>query len=632
MDDSKKKGIEDKLPNSIALAKRVCSAVDEAKSDLEKWFEALKCARDDVGFGGKNADSGTLGFDIVSEVCLAINEAKWIKVECGEVGKRVNQLSQMLKILFFFINSAHTFCYLRPVKCIVAKVKNNFELAMAIVYKWKRRNLVCRRFTNHNATQFRELSHPLDDSINDMEWLVTVYDPQSRAIGSTANKKSATFLVWSCVATLQMGRQMEDRIEAVQFLALIAQETDEYKNIIFEGGVPPLQKLLKENYPPLEAQIIAANALCLLATANLVASIAKHSPELREYDLIRENVIWRLVTLLSSEPSTLKLKISCSKALLMLARESVSNCRTLTETKAMLCLAKLVETEQDELQYNCLMVIREITTIAESNNDFRHSIFKSTSPAAKAVVDELLMVIKEFVDTKLRIPAIKSIGSLAKSFSAEDSQVISPLVARLDNTDQEIAMEAAIALQKFVCTDNHLCWERPKSIIEFYGVPLLMKLLDEDKKLLQPHGLALICYLAKHDSNSNVLITIGALTALQTTGRMVPKEHPDLEELGSDSICELQSNQTDNHEQEGSIKQIITEKSEVALESLQRQELTVYLPKLVNLQDCLGHFPSPFSVVLGFASKFYKAWKWRKAVSGSRVTPNSQKKICYRFF
>ncbi|XVF00593.1 hypothetical protein REPUB_Repub04eG0013900 [Reevesia pubescens] len=71
------------------------------------------------------------------EVCLAINEAKSFKVECGEVGKRVNQLSQMLKILSCFINSAHTSCYLRPVKCIVAKVKNNFELAMAIVYKCK---------------------------------------------------------------------------------------------------------------------------------------------------------------------------------------------------------------------------------------------------------------------------------------------------------------------------------------------------------------------------------------------------------------------------------------------------------------------------------------------------------------
>ncbi|XVF00590.1 hypothetical protein REPUB_Repub04eG0013600 [Reevesia pubescens] len=387
------------------------------------------------------------------EVCLAINEAKSFKVECGEVGKRVNQLSQMLKILICFIYSAHTSFCLKPVKCIVAKVKNNFELVMAIVYKCKRRNLVCRLFTNHKETQFRELSHLLDDSINDMEWLVTVYDPQSRAIGSTANKKSATFLVWSYIATLQMGRQMEDRIEAVQFLALLAQETDEYKNIIFEeGGVPPLQKLLEENYP-LEAQIIAANALCLLASkqeramiimkemvstiinrlsrtsriwdqiqaANLVASIAKHSPELKEYDLIRENVIWRLVTLMSYEPSTLKLKISCSKALLMLAIESVSNCRTLTETKGMLCLAKLVETEQDELQYNCLMIIREITAIAESNNDFRHSTFKSTSPAAKAVVDKLLMVIKEFDDTNLRIPAIKSIGSLARSFSAKDS-------------------------------------------------------------------------------------------------------------------------------------------------------------------------------------------------------------------
>ncbi|XWS67487.1 hypothetical protein CRYUN_Cryun04dG0010800 [Craigia yunnanensis] len=95
----------------------------------------------------------------------------------------------------------------------------------------------------------------------------------------------------------------------------------------------------------------------------------------------------------------------------MLSMGSVSNCRTLTETKGMFCLAKLVETEQDELQYNCLMIIREITAFAESSNDFRHSAFKSTSPDAKAVVDELLRVVKESDDTKLIIPVIKCIGS-----------------------------------------------------------------------------------------------------------------------------------------------------------------------------------------------------------------------------
>lgn len=228
-----------------------------------------------------------------------------------------------------------------------------------------------------------------------------------------------------------------------------------------------------------------------IQASNLVTGIAEHNPELKEYALIRENVIRRLVTLLSPADDTKpnpKLKLSCSRALWMLVQGSISNCKTLTEAKGMLCLAKLLQTEKDELQYNCLIIIREITAIAESNNEFRHSTFKSSSPAAKAVVDELLRVIKEFDNMKLRIPVTKSVGSLARSFSAKECQVISPLVARLGDMDREVAMEASIALQKFICPNNYLFCEHSKSIIESNGVPLLIKLLlyDGDKKLTVP--------------------------------------------------------------------------------------------------------------------------------------------------
>ncbi|XP_022725104.1 ARM REPEAT PROTEIN INTERACTING WITH ABF2-like [Durio zibethinus] len=583
-------------------------------------------------------------WDLISlgeEVCLAVNRAKSFKVECGELEKRVNRLLQMLQTLFCFITSGRTSLYLRPVTSIVAKVKDSFELVRAILYKCKRRSLLSRLFLH------------LDASISDMEWLLIVYNPQnSRATGPIDHKISTTFLVWSCIATVQMGCQLDDRIEATKCLQLLAQENNEYKKIIFEeGGVPPLQKLLKENVP-VEAQITVANALCLLAddqerariimkemittivnrlsrtspmsdqskAANLVASIAEHNPKLKEYVLVRENVIWRLVTLLSSEPSRdnpttnlhkQELKISCSKALWMLARGSVSNCRTLTETKGMFCLAKLVETEQDELQYNCLMIIREITAIAESNNDFRHSAFKSTSPAAKAVVDELLRIIKEFDNTKLRIPALESIGSLARSFSAKETRVISHLVTLLGNSDQEVAMEAAIALQKFVSTDNHLCSEHSKSIIEFNGVRPLMKLIFSGDKKLQHNGLALICFLAQHGSNSNVLIEAGALSALQMTGTQVAAEHPELKQLVSDTISKLQPNHTEKNEEldsspKGSIKQIMTERNNVVFGSLRHhlklllQRFTPCLPRLVNfhgdrktlpivMRYCLGH-------------------------------------------
>ena len=156
--------------------------------------------------------------DLISlgeEVCLAVNRAKSFKVECGQLGERVYRLSQMLKTLFCFITFARTSLYLRPVNSIVAKVTDNFGLALAILYKCKRRSLLRRLFTRRNATHFRELFLRLDASISDMEWLLIVYNPQnSRATGPIDNKKSITFLVWSCIATLQMGRQLEDRVDA----------------------------------------------------------------------------------------------------------------------------------------------------------------------------------------------------------------------------------------------------------------------------------------------------------------------------------------------------------------------------------------------------------------------------------
>ncbi|KAK8364634.1 hypothetical protein V6Z12_A03G245300 [Gossypium hirsutum] len=563
-------------------------------------------------------------FDLMlfgEDVSLAINESNSFKVECGELGKRVSRLLELLCDLL--ITTAPTSLYLRPINCMVAKLKRHFEAARRIVCNCKHRNLIWRLFVSRIAAEFEELFHVLDASIGEMEWVVRIYEAQTRGgCLKTEDRMSPTVSVWSCIATVEMGSSLDDRIEAVNHLASLVRHKDEYKHIIVEeGGVDSLMKLLKENCS-LVTHIAAANTLCLLANedsegtimnemistfikslskaspiskqmqaADLVASIAERNPELKQHNLIREDIIWQLVILLSSEQSTLELKISCSKALWKLAQGSVSNCRTLTETKGMLCLAKLVAKEQGELRYNCIMIIKEITFIAESDDGFRRSAFTSSSLAAKAVVDELLRVIKELDDTKLGVPAIKSIGSLARSFSAKQSRVIGPLVARLGNTDQDVAMEAAIALKKFVSTDNYLRSEHSKSIIEFEGVPLLMKLLISGDKNTHPHVLELICYLAQHDSNSNVLIKAGALTALQTIAPKVNTEYKELETLVPRTISKLQSNLTvEQHQTESStgIKQFFTEQSKAVVATIEGRlkllykRLTVYLQRLVR--------------------------------------------------
>ncbi|KAB2045722.1 hypothetical protein ES319_D01G180900v1 [Gossypium barbadense] len=234
----------------------------------------------------------------------------------------------------------------------------------------------------------------------------------------------------------------------------------------------------------------------------------------------------------------IQLKINCAEALWMLAKGSASNSGRITETKGLLCLAKLVEKEQGELQYNSLMTIMEITAAAEWNSDLRRSAFKMNSSAAKAVIDQLLRVIKELDSPTLQIPAIRSIGSLARTFPARETRVIGPLVTQLGNNNQEVAMEAAIALAKFASPDNFLSMDHCKSIIEFNGVPPLMRLLTCGEKT-QLHAVVLLCYLAIHAGDHKALEQARVLTAIEGADRTMFAQHPDLKDLVSRAIYQL---------------------------------------------------------------------------------------------
>ncbi|XP_004309985.1 PREDICTED: uncharacterized protein LOC101304246 [Fragaria vesca subsp. vesca] len=241
----------------------------------------------------------------------------------------------------------------------------------------------------------------------------------------------------------------------------------------------------------------------------------------------------------------LQMKINCAEALWMLARGSISNSRRITETKGLLCLAKLVEKEQGELQYNCLMTIMEIADAAESNADLRRAAFKTNSPAAKAVVDQLIRLVKEGNSPTLQVPAIKAIGSLARTFPARETWVIEPLVTQLGNKDIDVATEAAIALGKFACSDNFLRIQHSKTIVEFNAIPPLMRLLrgNENSKL---HGLLLLCYLALHTDNTDALEPTRVLTALE--GAVNP-QHPELRELVQKAIYHLNLYHSGGHSQ-----------------------------------------------------------------------------------
>ncbi|WRX14106.1 hypothetical protein QQP08_006593 [Theobroma cacao] len=255
--------------------------------------------------------------------------------------------------------------------------------------------------------------------------------------------------------------------------------------------------------------------------------------------MVTEKLIWELAPMLS-ETSPPELKICCAEALSMLNVGSVLNSsRMIDETEElMFCLAKLVEAEDGEFQYNCLMIIMKITAAAESDLDLRCKTFKTNSPGAKAIVEQLLRVIKESADHP-QLPAIKSIGSLARIFKERESpHVISVLVSQLVNVHQEVATEAIVALKKFAYPGSYLCKEHSKTMIEFNAVKPLMKLLRDGERTQQLHGLVLICYLAVNTDYSAAMEEARVRTAIKqlvtrkgSLHRHVVSQHPELKEL-----------------------------------------------------------------------------------------------------
>ncbi|KAF5779827.1 putative armadillo-like helical protein [Helianthus annuus] len=222
----------------------------------------------------------------------------------------------------------------------------------------------------------------------------------------------------------------------------------------------------------------------------------------------------------------------------MLSIGNLANSKLLTETKGLLVLAKLIETETGELQTKCLMNVMEIAAAAESNPKLRRAAFRTNSPAAKAVVDQLLRLVQESEIAGIKIPAIKSIGSLARTFPARETRVIGPLVKQLSHQNPEVVTEAAIALGKFASPDNFLCTEHSKTIIEFDGVIPLMRLLRGNERT-QHHALVLLCYLAMHAGNNEALVQARVLTALEGADKSIVGQHSQLRQLIMEAIHQL---------------------------------------------------------------------------------------------
>lgn len=373
----------------------------------------------------------------------------------------------------------------------------------------------------------------------------------------------------------------ESQIAVSNALSNLATDRRRIRTILSEHGAPIIVQVLTESTMSVQ-----------ISVANLVSKMAKNDPSAQE-EFARENIIRPLVSVLSfdtflEEPKPqpqrptsfhslvrinkdlqgggksnvgigrsgthnnnkyekenespdvkLKLKIKCSEALWMLSRESISNSRRITKTKGLLCLAKIIQKERDELQMNCLMTVMEITAAAEANADLRRAAFKTNSPASKAVTEQLLTLVHQETSPLLQIPAIKSIGSLARTFHARETRVIKPVVLQLCNKNLDVATEAAIALGKFACPENFLCAEHSKTIIEYGGVTPLLRLLRPGHDRAQIHGLILLCYLALNADSGEGLERARSALEGAAGSSVLMQNYPSLRDLIPDAISHL---------------------------------------------------------------------------------------------
>ncbi|OMO66452.1 Armadillo-like helical [Corchorus capsularis] len=168
--------------------------------------------------------------------------------------------------------------------------------------------------------------------------------------------------------------------------------------------------------------------------------------------MARVTMVRKLVTVLTSENVPRKLTIRCVEALSKGALPLRQGIKWDTN-RLMVSLAQLMEAESGavQFQYNCLMIIVNITAALEYDANYTSKFLKPNSPGAIAIVQQLLRVIEESDDPALQILATRSIGFLAILFDeSNDRHLISILVLQLDNGCPDVATEAVLALQKFL--------------------------------------------------------------------------------------------------------------------------------------------------------------------------------------
>ncbi|KQJ91227.1 uncharacterized protein LOC100831185 [Brachypodium distachyon] len=235
------------------------------------------------------------------------------------------------------------------------------------------------------------------------------------------------------------------------------------------------------------------------------------------------------------------MKANAAKALWQLAKGNAAICKSITESRALLCFAVLLEKGEGDVQYNSAMALMEICSVAEQNSDLRRSAFKPTSPAARAVVDQLLRVVEKAEYDDLLIPCIISLGCLSRTFRATETRIIAPLVKLLDEREADVSREAALSLTKFACTENYLHVDHSKAIIDAGGAKHLVQLVYFSEQVVQLAALTLVCYIAHNVPDSEELAQAEILTVLDWASKQAyMAQDPVIENLWPEAKIRLE--------------------------------------------------------------------------------------------
>ncbi|KAL1215571.1 hypothetical protein V5N11_024128 [Cardamine amara subsp. amara] len=227
------------------------------------------------------------------------------------------------------------------------------------------------------------------------------------------------------------------------------------------------------------------------------------------------------------------MKAMAARALWKLAVGNASICRVITESRALLCFAALLDKGDEETKYNTAMAIMEITAVAEENSDLRRSAFRRTSPACKMVVDQLFRIVENAdAGSDLLIPCVRSIGNLARTFKSAETHMIEPLVKLLENGEPDLVAEAANALAKFATEDNFLGKDHSKTIIDAGGSNLLVQLAYFGENGVQIPAMVLLSYVAMNVPDSEQFANDEVLSVLEWASKQTNvTEDEDMEAL-----------------------------------------------------------------------------------------------------